>query len=134
MRPMTKAESGNTRAHMEFVGQACSSLERDMRIMYITIAETQGRRRGGDGDGEGLRPRVAAEPDGFRGCAAVCAGFAQPCEAASVSSALLMSLGDWLRGAASGPILSHVCRFAFGCNLDKTLVTCCVFYETISGH
>lgn len=27
MRPMTKAESRNIRAHMEFVGQACSSLE-----------------------------------------------------------------------------------------------------------
>lgn len=120
---MTRAESGNTSAHMEFVGQACSSLERGMRIMYPTTAETQGTRLGGDGDGEGLRPWVAAAPDGFRGCVALCTGFAQPGEAASVSSALLMSLGHGLRCAASGPILAHVCRFAFGCNLDETLAT-----------
>ena len=34
-----------------------------------------------------------------------------------------MGLGDWVSCIASCPIPSHICRFFFGCNLDKSPAT-----------
>lgn len=108
---VTKPGSRNTRARMEYVVQAFSSLE----ALGWSIQPCQGLL--------GLRQEEVERSDVPRGCKKwmasedltkrvvgtnVCVGFAQPARPPVAPSHLLMTLGDWMRCISCGPIRFHI--------------------------